>query len=93
MKTSREQFEFEMSKFGDCVDMRRAKNGDQEYMAWDVGLAWRMWQASRQCIEVDTPLLCGDGENDDSEYTQGYNAGIIATQNRIVKAGIKIKGA
>ena len=52
MKTSREQFEFEMSKFGDCVDMRRAKNGDQEYMAWDVGLAWRMWQASRQCIEV-----------------------------------------
>ena len=52
MKTSREQFECEMSKFGDCVDMRRAKNGDQEYMAWDVGLAWRMWQASRQCIEV-----------------------------------------
>lgn len=57
MKTSREQFEFEMSKFGDCVDMRRAKNGDQEYMAWDVGLAWRMWQASRQCIEVEPPEL------------------------------------
>lgn len=54
---------------------------------------YEAWQASRQCIEVDTPWLCGDGENDDSEYTQGYNAGIIATQNRIVKAGIKIKGA
>lgn len=37
---SRAQFEAEMAKLGDCVDMRRAKNGDEEYMEWDVRLAW-----------------------------------------------------
>lgn len=49
--TSREQFEAEMAKLGDVVDMRRAKNGDMEYMAWDVLLAWRMWQASREALK------------------------------------------
>lgn len=52
---SREQFEAEMAKLGDCVDMRRAKNGDNEYMAWDVALAWKMWQASRAAIEIELP--------------------------------------
>lgn len=50
--TSREQFEAEMAKLGDVVDMRRAKNGDMGYMAWDVSLAWRMWQASRAVVEA-----------------------------------------
>lgn len=81
MKTSREQFECEMSKFGDCVDMRRAKNGDQEYMACDVGLAWRMWQASRQCIEVELTFYC-DGYKHDKEIIDSLR-----------DAGIKIKGA
>lgn len=49
--TSREQFEAEMAKLGDVVDMRRAKNGDMEYMAWDVALAWKMWQASREALK------------------------------------------
>lgn len=54
---SREQFEAEMAKLGDCVDMRRAQNGDNEYMAWDVALAWKMWQASRSVIEIELPEL------------------------------------
>lgn len=54
---SREQFEAEMAKLGDCVDMRRAKNGDEEYMAWDVRLAWQFWQASRAAIEIELPEL------------------------------------
>ena len=82
MKTSREQFEAWVKN-----NMHPSASNAILRIAWDC------WQASRQCIEVDTPWLCGDGENNDSEYTQGYNAGIIATQNRIVKAGIKIKGA
>ena len=53
--TSREQFEAEMAKLNDVLDMRRAKNGDMEYMAWDVLLAWRMWQASREAVEVELP--------------------------------------
>lgn len=87
MKTSREQFEFEMSKFGDCVDMRRAKNGDQEYMAWDVGLAWRMWQASRQCIEVESPELLTNPVKQ-FEFERDYQ-----WKEAISKAGIKVKGA
>lgn len=44
-----------MAKLGDCVDMRRAKNGDEQYMEWDVALAWKMWQASRAAIEIELP--------------------------------------
>ncbi|HBJ0327818.1 TPA: hypothetical protein LAN02_004214, partial [Escherichia coli] len=35
----REAYELFMEKrFGDLVDRRRAKNGDNEYMAWDMTL-------------------------------------------------------
>ena len=87
MKTSREQFECEMSKLGDCVDMRRAKNGDQEYMAWDVGLAWRMWQASRQCIEIESPELIT------TPVKQFEFERDCQWKEAISKAGIKVKGA
>nr|WP_302443984.1 hypothetical protein [Hafnia alvei] len=59
MKTSREQFEAEMAKLGDVVDMRCAKNGDMGYMAWDVSLAWRMWQASRETVAVAVDKIDG----------------------------------
>lgn len=37
----REAYELFMEKrFGDLVDRRRAKNGDNEYMAWDMTLGW-----------------------------------------------------
>lgn len=55
MDESRKQFEAEMAKLGDCVDMRRAKNGDEDYMEWDVLLAWKMWQASRDSVVVQLP--------------------------------------
>lgn len=95
--TSREQFEAEMAKLGDVVDMRRAKNGDMEYMAWDVLLAWRMWQASREAVEVEIDnhtefeiehMICPDKD--------GYSVGWIDGRNYAVKqvraAGIKVKG-
>ncbi len=41
----REAYELFMEKrFGDLVDRRRAKNGDNEYMAWDMTLGWIIWQ-------------------------------------------------
>lgn len=55
---SREQFEAEMAKLGDCVDMRRAKNGDEEYMEWDVRLAWKMWQESRKALNIELTPVC-----------------------------------
>ena len=45
----REAFEaFMEGRFGDTVDRRRAKNGDQGYMAWDMAMAWVVWEARAQ---------------------------------------------
>lgn len=52
---------------------------------------WHAWQASRASIVVDTPPLCGDGEND-TEYTEGYNDGITATEKTLRSIGLSIKG-
>ena len=30
-------------RFGGSVDRRRAKNGDGEYMAWDMAIGWIIW--------------------------------------------------
>lgn len=39
------EFESFMSeRFGDLINIRRAKNGDNEYMAWDVAVAWIAWK-------------------------------------------------
>lgn len=41
----RKAFEaFMDNRFGDTIDQRRAKNGDQGYMAWDMVVAWIVWQ-------------------------------------------------
>ncbi|WP_052049043.1 hypothetical protein [Cedecea neteri] len=41
----REAFEiFMVQRFGESIDQRRAKNGDNEYMAWDKAVAWTVWQ-------------------------------------------------
>ncbi|HBC9089307.1 TPA: hypothetical protein KE767_004318 [Citrobacter koseri] len=41
----RKAFEaFMDNRFGDTVDQSRAKNGDQGYMAWDMVVAWIVWQ-------------------------------------------------
>ncbi|HAH0606030.1 DNA-binding protein [Escherichia coli] len=41
----RAAYELFMEKsFGKTVDRRRAKNGDNEYMAWDMALGWVVWQ-------------------------------------------------
>lgn len=52
---------------------------------------WKSWIRSRASIVVDTPQLCGDGEND-SEYTDGYNDGVTATEKTIRSIGLSIKG-
>lgn len=52
---------------------------------------WEAYRDSRESIVIDTPQLCGDGEND-SEYTEGYNDGITATEKTILSIGLSIKG-
>jgi len=34
---------FMEKRFGESVDRRRAKNGDGEYMAWDMAIGWIIW--------------------------------------------------
>lgn len=82
MDESRKQFEAEMAKLGDCVDMRRAKNGDEEYMAWDVRLAWRFWNLSRAAIEIELP---GWDMFDTTRQVLG------AVEDELRAAGIKVK--
>lgn len=41
----RAAFETFMEKrFKDCIDRRLVKNGDGEYFAWDMQVAWIVWQ-------------------------------------------------
>ena len=83
--TSREQFEVWATNAGFIVT---TKNDGYLYPA--TNSAWQTWQASRAAIEVATPWLCGDGDND-NEWTQGYNDGVMATEKAIISAGLKVK--
>ncbi|HIE1469023.1 TPA: hypothetical protein ACXJS2_001702 [Serratia marcescens] len=67
------------------------ESGEGAYFDSFVMWAWKWWQASRASIVVDTPPLCGDGEND-TEYTEGYNDGITATEKTLRSIGLSIKG-
>ena len=57
MDESRRQFEewIVNSGLSEFVNMGRCLNGDDEYIAWDMQLAFKAWQASRQAIEIETP--------------------------------------
>lgn len=92
--TSREQFE-EWVKEETGFDLWRTEYpmtewDNQQYKCHQTNLAWLAWQASRAAIEVATPWLCGDGDND-TEWTQGYNDGVMATEKAIISAGLKVK--
>lgn len=65
-------------------------DGEVYYKSPDIQGQWNAWQASRAAIEVATPWLCGDGDND-NEWTQGYNDGVMATEKAIISAGLKVK--
>jgi hypothetical protein len=53
----REEFEaFVTEKFGDTVDLRRARSGDKGYMAWDAALAWIIWQECSSRPETSTQV-------------------------------------
>lgn len=83
--TSREQFEEWAKENGMSLVY-----GDCDYVYSPTVWAWKAWQASRAAIEVATPWLCGDGDND-TEWTQGYNDGVMATEKAIISAGLKVK--
>ncbi|MGI1561079.1 DUF550 domain-containing protein [Klebsiella michiganensis] len=58
VRDERKSFEsFMAERFGDSVDHRRAKNGDQGYMAWDMVVAWIVWQARAMLQAGNSPVI------------------------------------
>ncbi len=74
----REAFEAFMAKrFGDLVDQRRAKNGDYGYMAWDMVVAWTVWQARAAMLQAEPVTTANKLENAlaQSPIGHGYRSG------------------
>ena len=50
----RAAFETFMEKrFKDCIDRRLVKNGDGEYFAWDMQVAWITWQGRAAMLQAE----------------------------------------
>lgn len=48
----RAAFEIFMEKrFKDCIDRRMVNNGDGEYFAWDMQVAWIVWQGRATILQ------------------------------------------
>lgn len=47
---------FMEKRFGESVDRRRAKNGDREYMAWDMALGWIIWCHRAAILQCSEPV-------------------------------------
>lgn len=54
----REAFEaFMEEKFKDSIDRKRVLNGDQGYFAWDMIVAWIVWQGRATMLKADGTLI------------------------------------
>ena len=47
---------FMEKRFGESVYRRRAKNGDREYMAWDMALGWIIWCHRAAMLQGGQPV-------------------------------------
>lgn len=65
---------------------------DNEELYLNIQAMFMAWTASRVAIVVDTGYLLGDGDNEDSDYTLGFNQGITKADKAIRAAGITVKG-
>ncbi|EOU1336437.1 hypothetical protein ACNSVR_000589 [Cronobacter malonaticus] len=93
MDKSREQFEAAIKeKFGDLIDQRVCKNGDGEYMAWDMQVAWWAWQASRAAVEIDASAEPFYPMPINNCPTDHYHYGRESVISKVRAAGLKVKG-
>ena len=93
MEQMRSEFEAAVKeKFGDLIDRRLCKNGDGEYFAWDMQVAWWAWQASRAAVEIELPqrygIDCFDAIEPDSAGHLFYRDEVI---DAIRSAGLRVK--
>ncbi|ALX78335.1 hypothetical protein ACLF30_000216 [Cronobacter sakazakii] len=89
MDKSREQFEAAIKqKYDDLIDQRVCKNGDGDYMAWDMQVAWWAWQTSRAAVEIELPKPAYQRY----EIQAIANHTIHKCKRSIISAGLKVKG-
>lgn len=93
---SREQFEQVLKeKFDNLIDYRVCSNGDGEYMAWDIQVAWFAWQSATNAMEAKCAALAAElkqSQIDASCYKKGMEASNerlvqLAAENAGLKAG------
>ncbi|EOV8937787.1 hypothetical protein ACN6VF_003228 [Cronobacter sakazakii] len=96
MDKGREQFEAAIKqKYGDLIDQSVCKNGDGEYMAWDMQVAWWAWQASRAAVEIELPPTTEVrplGPSMAKMFCELHKNTVAECANSIRAAGLKIKG-
>ncbi|HGU0742599.1 TPA: hypothetical protein ACM6VT_003820, partial [Escherichia coli] len=74
---------FMEKRFGGSVDRRRAKNGDGEYMAWDMAIGWIIW-----CHRAAMPQAGNFRENKNSSTSSPATPdGWISCSERMPKDG------
>jgi hypothetical protein len=86
---SRQQFE---EAFEDLSGWEFNEHPNRSYCDDLLEIWEKAWEASRAAIVVDTGYLLGDGDNEDSDYTLGFNQGITKADKAIRAAGITVKG-
>ncbi|EOJ8787289.1 hypothetical protein ACM470_003978 [Escherichia coli] len=70
----RAAFETFMEKrFKDCIDRRLVKNGDGEYFAWDMQVAWIAWQGHAAMLQAE-PV--SNSDELPLDYLQGHKDGL-----------------
>ncbi|HCL9717179.1 TPA: DUF551 domain-containing protein [Escherichia coli] len=74
---------FMEKRFGGSVDRRRAKNGDGEYMAWDMAIGWIIW-----CHRAAMPQAGNFRENKNSSTSSPATPdGWISCSERMPEKG------
>lgn len=57
----REAYEkFIKNRFGNLIDRCRSKNGDGEYLAWDMLVGWQVWKQARKEAIAGNKLIQSD---------------------------------
>ncbi|HHS6326903.1 TPA: ead/Ea22-like family protein [Escherichia coli] len=70
----RAAFETFMEKrFKDCIDRSLVKNGDGEYFAWDIQVAWIAWQGHAAMLQAE-PV--SNSDELPLDYLQGHKDGL-----------------
>ncbi|NVL68437.1 DUF551 domain-containing protein [Escherichia coli] len=64
---------FMEKRFGESVDRRRVKNGDREYMAWDMALGWIIWCHRAAMLQAE-PV--SNSDELPLDYLQGHKDGL-----------------